>query len=178
MITKLIFNEIAGAIAKKYNIATFEPLKDEEPDGVSMLGTPTFGTFIFEKTTYTYLGKDFSTPEIELPSTILSVSYQNNIVETPLKGRSGAIKQYISTSDYSISLDSLLISPDLTYPHDQLNIVNTIASAKSKIKVANEFLNSLNVFDVVIKTFSISQIRGQKNTLQLTMEMVSDLTEL
>jgi len=178
MITKLIFNNIVKEVISRYSIATLDALKDEEADGVSALGTPIFGTFIFEETEYNYLGKDYTTPEIELPATIITVSYQNNIVETALQGRDGTIKQYISTSDYSISLESLLVSPDLTYPHDQLNSINKIAQAKSKIKVANEFLNSLNIFDVVVKTFSVSQIRGQKNTLQLSMELVSDLTEL
>ncbi len=171
-----IIREIIAYLESK-GLETFYDVTEEVPEAYTKFGTPIFGMFVFEETEYTYLGTRYKTPRLELPVALVSVSKQNTIVETPLNGRDGTIKEYISTSDYNISLSAIL-AKQRRYPNDLARIIDQISSAKTSVKISNALLNSLDVFNVVIKSYNVSQVQGKLNLLQLSIEMVSDLTEL
>lgn len=57
-----------------------------------------------------YIGVDGAT--IEIPHAVISFTSKKTIVETPLVGRNGSVKELISTDDYEISITGVIESKD------------------------------------------------------------------
>lgn len=57
---------------------------------------------------------------VEIPHALISVTGQKNIVETPLVGRKGSVKELINLEDYKISIAGFIQSADGTWPEDDI----------------------------------------------------------
>ena len=70
--------------------------KDIELNGSDWIGVPTLTSLAFE----------YKDKRVELYECIITINQEKNIVTTPLQGRDGTIKEYISDGDFTISVDA------------------------------------------------------------------------
>ncbi|MXV37673.1 hypothetical protein GO491_03110 [Flavobacteriaceae bacterium Ap0902] len=132
------------------------------------------------------IGKDktFIFPEV-----IITISQERNIVTTPLQGRDGTIKEYISDGDYNITLDAAVMDYTTNtdkednewvqvakkkYPKAELERLREIILAKKDIEVQSSFLQIFNITTAVVKSFTLQQ-ETHSNRQSIQIQMLSDM---
>lgn len=120
---------------------------------------------------------------------IMSITQERNIVQTPLQGRDGTIKEFISNGDYVITVDAGVMegqkqtenedtevsfqTPNNTYPRAELERLGKILTEPKAIAVQSNFLNVLGIQSVVVKSFSLVQ-ETHSNRQSIQIQMLSD----
>lgn len=146
------------------------------PDGTSVFGTPIFDTITFNELTYT----DFNEKEISLGSFTLEIALfeidlPRNIVKTPVAGRNGTVKEYMSDDDYQIKITGSLVNPVATLPPEQLiRALHQYCKAQTEIKVNSSILAYLDIFTIVIERPKFIQRAGYRNVFDFELQCVSD----
>lgn len=117
---------------------------------------------------------------------IISVTQERNIVTTPLQGRDGTIKEFISNGDYNISIDAgvmaganntennddetSFIKPQNYYPESELKKLGEILMAKQAIDLQSDFLEIFGIKTAVVKSFNLNQeTHSNRQSIQITM---------
>ena len=149
--------------------------QDIKLDGSDWIGVPTLTSLAIE-----YKGK-----RVELYECIITINQEKNIVTTPLQGRDGTIKEYISDGDYTISVDAAVCSyvinqngeSDFTeshsYPLAQLKELINFLKIKDTIEVQSDFLTLFGVTNVVVKSYGMVQ-ETHSNRQAFQIQMLSD----
>jgi hypothetical protein len=138
-------------------------------------GVPTLTSLAFQ-----YKGK-----RIELPECLITINQDKYIVTTPMQGRDGTIKEYISDGDYTISIDAAVCSyaanaifeldtsKSHAYPSDKIKELMYFLKAKDTIEVQSDFLAFYGVDSVVIKSFGMVQ-ETHSNRQSFNIQLLSD----
>jgi hypothetical protein len=142
----------------------------------SMLGTPVFSNMEIKDGSWIDSNGAINTYQgINIDTVLMTVSQSKNIVTTPVQGRDGTVKEYISDGDYSIEVQGVLVSPNgNTYPEEDVNKLTQILRAKEPIRIISEFLDYFGVSDVVVTDYSFPQVQGFRNQQTFTISMLSD----
>lgn len=110
----------------------------------------------------------------EFDDAVVSVSAKKTIVETPLVGRKGAVKELISIDDYEIKLMVVLSGDD--YPEYEVLDTVTLWEINENIKmscaITDYFLQEGE--SVVIKTIDFPAMEGNEDLQVITMTLLSD----
>ena len=119
---------------------------------------------------------------------IISVTQERNIVTTPLQGRDGTIKEYISNGDYGITLDIALtdyegepseqadeefLLPKQDYPLSQLETLRKLLTTPEAVEVESDFLYAFGIKSAVVTSFSLQQ-ETHSNRQSVQIQMLSD----
>ena len=121
---------------------------------------------------------------------IISVTQERNIVTTPLQGRDGTIKEYISNGDYGITLDIALtdyegepseqadeefLLPKQDYPLNQLETLRKLLTTPEAVEVESDFLtkHAFGIKSAVVTSFSLQQ-ETHSNRQSVQIQMLSD----
>ncbi|MDY3337789.1 DUF6046 domain-containing protein [Riemerella anatipestifer] len=120
---------------------------------------------------------------------VMSVTQERNIVTTPLQGRDGTIKEFISNGDYVITVDAGVMEgqkqvdneddevsfqiPGNTYPNAELERLRKILTLPKAIEVHSEFLKIFGITSAVVKSFSLVQ-ETHSNRQSIQIQMLSD----
>lgn len=120
---------------------------------------------------------------------IMSIAQERNIVTTPLQGRDGTIKEFISNGDYVITVDAGVMEgqkqtenedtevsfqkPSNIYPKAELERLGKILTEPKAIAVQSDFLNVFGIQSVVVKSFSLVQ-ETHSNRQSIQIQMLSD----
>lgn len=89
---------------------------------------------------------DFATPDehigttkkigFEIPHAVISITGKKTIVETPLTGRSGTVKELISTDDYEISITGVIESNDrINYPEAEVAMMKQLFEMNQSVEL-------------------------------------------
>lgn len=153
-----------------------EAMQRDTPDKFSaFFGTPVYGSVLFPAGAYIDLeGNTISYADLNFDEAIVEVQKSNDIVSTPLPGRDGTIKEYISASDFQITINGLLVGAGEQSPYDLVTLCNRVFSATQAIEVYNDLLIALDVTSVVIQSVTYRQNQSYSNVLGVTISMVSD----
>ena len=114
--------------------------------------------------------------KIELPYAILNIRGNKNIVETPMVGRKGTVKELISINDYSISLAAFVCSTDGSYPADQITQIRELF----EINESGELISVLTdlILDgrrqIVLSDIGYPHTPGVEDGQAVTFECVTD----
>ena len=120
----------------------------------------------------------------EIPLAVISATTKKTIVETPMAGRAGTVKELISKGDYSISLSGILIGED--YPADEVARIKELydrdESLELKCAVTDILLSQKNTsatagdspFMAVITGIDWPSMGAIENMQAFTMKLVSD----
>lgn len=173
-------------------IGNIEVEPKDEADGISkLLGTPVYGKVFIQSATYQvsefnpdtreYVIKDVVLQEnveggLQLDNCIIDVSQAKNIIKTDVVDFTGSIKEYISESDYAITIRGFVATkhPDL-YPIDSVSLLETYLKAPIALSIANAFLNDIfKVNNIVVETYALSQQQGLRNVQYFQINCVSD----
>lgn len=112
---------------------------------------------------------------IEFVDAKIRVTKQNTIIETPVTGRVGTVKEYIAAKDYEISIAGNIMVSTNSYPMLQAAAINEFLSSPESFEVANVYLENLNITNVVFKSGTFNQ-QGQTfiNVLPFDFNFLSD----
>jgi hypothetical protein len=157
-------------------------------DKKSTFGLPVFDILTFRGVTYTdfegnevtTIGTDANTdtgiPDLNLDIALIEVSNDRNIVMTPVSGRNGTVKEYMSDNDYSINIKGNLINPLAGHhPEVLLKALHSICKAQVQIKVTSSLLYYLDITALVIKKYEFRMVQGFRNVIDFELNCVSDL---
>ena len=160
---------------------------EEESDRISFLGTPVFSNLEIPAGKYKNLkGEVIPFDGIRIDTVLFDVSIGKNIVRTPINGRDGTVKQYISLGDYSISCQGIIIgesdasnagfdvSETNLVPEEELRKLNEIMRVPQEIEVISEFLDFFDISTVVIEDSNFSQREGFRDSVYFSLGMLSD----
>ena len=95
---------------------------------------------------------------IEIPNAVISIRGKKTIVETPMVGRKGTVKELISVDDYEIRIAGVALDND--FPDRQISELNELYNVKED--------------KVVIKSMDFAEMRGCETAQVFTMELVTD----
>jgi hypothetical protein len=165
----------------------------DKKESISIFGTPVYGTVFFAQPNYDvssfnpdtreYVTTNFSTQLGEntnggfiIENCIIDVSQTKNIIKTDVVDFNGSIKEYISESDYTITIRGFLStqSPDL-YPTEEVGILVNYLKAPVPLSITSTFLNTqFGIFDVVVESYTMSQQQGLRNVQYFQINCSSD----
>lgn len=151
-----------------------EPLEQTDVDfsleGSSYYGVPTLTSLAFK-----YKGQ-----KIELLECIITINQEKNIVTTPMQGRDGTIKEYISDGDYAISIEAAVCSYDekdfnnsKAYPKQKLEELIRFLKVKDGLEIQSDFLTLFKIKSAVIKSYGMVQ-ETHSNRQSFQIQMLSD----
>lgn len=114
--------------------------------------------------------------KFELPYAIMSISGKKTIVETPLVGRVGTVKELISIDDYSISITAILVGDHGKYPMTEIGRMDDIWRVNEPVELISVFTDILfeNNDKVVIKEIKYPSMQGVEDAQIVTIECVTD----
>jgi len=150
----------------------------DEPIGTSQLGTPIYDDVTFPAGQYVNLfGDIIAFDEVKLQNVLIVANRTKRVIKTPVQGRDGTIKEYISAGDYLITVTGQLNSQSNTFPELEFQNLNAIMDANAALSVVSSFLNDgLNIGYIVIEGDSYRQIRGSRNSIDISFQAVSDVS--
>jgi hypothetical protein len=158
-------------------LPSVDDFRTSAPKRATLLGTVVFDDITFPAGTYINNDGDaVNYAELILLSIQVVVSKQKNIIETPVSGVDGTIKEYISGGDYMVSISGKITQSALNvFPADDIDNFVEIENIDDSIPIDSKLLNEFfNVFNVVIKKISLSTIPGSINEVDINIEAVSD----
>ena len=104
------------------------------------------------------LGTQDETKIVEFIDAKVRVNKSNTIVETPLTGIKGTVKEYISAQDYSIEIKASLFTGMPGYfPYDEMEALNELLDVPESLKIASKILEIYGVQDVVMESADFDQ---------------------
>lgn len=175
-------------------IGNIEVEPKDEPDGISkLLGTPFYGKVFIQSATYQvsnfnpdtleYVTKDITLETnvkggLQLDNCIIDVAQAKNIIKTDVVDYKGSIKEYISDSDFTITIRGFVATkhPDL-YPIDSTKLLEDYLKAPIALSIANAFLNDVfGINNIVVESYSLSQQQGLRNVQYFQINCLSDET--
>lgn len=150
----------------------------DEPIGTSQLGTPIYDDVTFPAGQYVNLFGDIvAFDEVRLQNVLIVANRAKRVIKTPVQGRDGTIKEYISAGDYVITVTGQLNSESNTFPELELQNLNAVMDANASLSVVSSFLNDgLNVGFIVVEGDSYRQVRGSRNSIDISFQAVSDVS--
>ena len=145
------------------------------PIGLSILGTPVYDDITFPAGAYIdNEGETVEFQELKLQTVQVTVNEEKNIVSTPVSGRKGTVDEYVNEGDYMISITAKLTELLNVMPYDQMEAWRRIKESPESIKVISKFLNSIfDIYDVLVRIFTINTIPGSINEVNLSIELKS-----
>lgn len=127
------------------------------------------GRYYFLPVTLLYKDREY-----EIPNAVISFTGKKTIVETPMVGRKGSVKELISVDDYEIRIQA--IARDEDFPEAALaelnEIYNVNESVTLKCALTDLFLEEDD--KVVIKSIDISDMKGEETFTVFAMELITD----
>lgn len=176
-----------GVQLLKPNLFNVENQEEELTDRASFLGTPVFSNLEIPAGQYrNNQGEVVPFDGIRIDTVLFDVSIEKNIVRTPINGRDGTVKQYISLGDYAINCQGIIIgetdattagfdvSRTNTVPEAEIRKLNEIIKVPQEIEIVSEFLDFFDISTVVIQGGGFSQREGFRDSIYFSLGLLSD----
>jgi len=129
-------------------------------------------------------GKEIKFPDLKFETVLFEVRNVNNIVRTPIQGRSGTVKQYIGGGDWEIFVRGVVSGNNGQYPDkgngaggDATNTVDALVTALNsniELSVNSWFLTQFGIYKIVILDKNFYQEEGTYSSQKFTFSAVSD----
>lgn len=165
-----VIGAFGGALFAKQDLIGDTPIKQ------SLLGTDVWSNMVIPAGSYQALdGTVIEFDQFELDAVLFSVMQRKNIVKTPVAGRTGTVKEYISDGDYQVSIQGVMVGENSeTYPEEQMLQLTEILKAPVAINIESEFLAFFDIDMVAVESFRFSQKRGSRSIQAFNVSAVSD----
>lgn len=154
-----------------------QPNPSDDIIGYTFLGTPIYTQIIIKDT----IGR-VTTPGLMsgegwtvFQSAFCVVSQERNIIRTPIQGRNGTVKEYISDDDYQIEIIGGLVSQyaDVA-PHEDLFNLIELMKTQNEIVIVSDFISQFGISNCVISGGNFRQVPGMRNQIDFTLRLYSD----
>lgn len=129
------------------------------------------GIWYFMPVSFSHKGKTWNFDEA-----VVSISGKKTIVETPMVGRKGSVKELISIDDYEIKLVAVLENANGDYPEQEVQDLVRLWEINEAIKMSCALTDYFLKEDdsVVIKTIEPITVEAQEDMQAFNMTLVSD----
>lgn len=140
-------------------------------------------------------------PRIQIPTVLFTINQKKNIISTPVQGRNGTVKEYISDGDFNINVKGVLVGDNGKYPRQgfgsntnqnfqnqdenvtinspSLNMdVNKLISLfqiNKALEVNSWFLKQFNIYSIVITDYNFPQNEGEYSVQPFEFNAISDV---
>lgn len=173
--TQLLATGAAINVIRK-QFLNIQEVEQEESVGSSLLGTPVMDYIEFPGGKYIDLdGAEITYSGLKIDMAILEVNLPRNIVKTPIQGRNGTVKEYISDSDYEISIKGVINNSLNIAPLDDIVVFRYIMQAPLAIDIVSQFLNeAFDIDKIVVTSSNIAQVKGVRQNLEFSINAISD----
>ena len=156
----------------------------ELPDAIDMdpvvaesyLGTPVLSNIVFKPGSYEQNGEIIQYEGLTINTVLITASMSKNIVITPVAGRPGTVKEYISKGDYVITINGAIVNETggAAYPKEDMKRLIALMDVPEALDFTSEYLDLFGSMDLVITNFTPPQAKGQRNMQVFTIGAVSD----
>lgn len=117
----------------------------------------------------------------EFEECIMTLNLEKNIVSTPLQGRNGTIKEYVTQGDFNITMAAAVSnyqdggqgSSITEYPQEKIKDLKAYLDIEDSIVVHSQFLDYFGIQSVVIQKYSLTQ-ETHSNRQSISITMLSD----
>ena len=117
---------------------------EDYPVGVSQFGTLVFDNLVIPPSSWTNnQNETIPYAGIEINGIYMEASQEKNIITTEIQGREGAVKEYISSNDTSITIYGQLTGFANLYPTQEVNRLRAILAIPQQIEVRSKFINDV-----------------------------------
>jgi hypothetical protein len=112
--------------------------------------------------------------EYEIPNAIIGYTAKKTIVETPMIGRQGTVKELININDYEINIAGAAIDSD--WPEAQLKELNELFTINEAIELKCALTDLFMETDdkVVIKSMDFTEMKGTETLQTVRISLVTD----
>lgn len=165
----------------------FEEIPDIFDEGrvaTSYLGTPIFSNLTLSVEGNQFVDLEGNTIEIDpltMNTVLMTVRQTKNIVMTPIQGRNGTVKEYISDGDYVITAVGAIVTEQTLqnffgnrFPIEEVDALIQLLQAQKELRATSNFLQLFGIDDVVITGYDLPQQQGSREIQPFTINMVSD----
>ena len=129
------------------------------------------GRWYFMPVTFISNGKEY-----EIPEAVLNITGKKTIIETPMVGRKGSVKELINIDDYKVSIAGYIQSTDGTYPEDAITEIRELFNINQSVELISALTDL--IFDdgdkVVIKDIAFPSTPGVEDGQIIKIECVTD----
>lgn len=166
----------AGVQLLKTKLFKVDAVDPDKSSRTSYFGTPVFSNIEIKPFQYEKLnGETIQIKNgIVIDHVLITVTQTKNIVTTPIQGRPGTVKEYISDGDFEIELTGTISSKGNNYPETDVNELVQILRAPVAINIISEFLNWFDIHSVVVTDYSFPQSEGFRNQQEFNITLLSD----
>jgi len=113
--------------------------------------------------------------EIELIKVECDVVPSNTIVETPIVGRRGTVKEYISANDYKVNITGMIFSDSVdAFPLYEQIAFKKILDTERYLEVDSVYLGLFGITKLVYKSGSFKPNKKFVNAFDFKLNCVSD----
>jgi hypothetical protein len=113
--------------------------------------------------------------DIILIRVLLSVELVNTIVKTPLQGRPGTIKEYVTAEDYAVMMSGSIQTNDPDkYPVNDVRDMIRLLKEQDTIDVVSEYLSLFDIHKLVVDRALFRQEEGTQNVQKFEINFLSD----
>lgn len=167
-----------GLLSVRNNVDYVFPDPEDMDEEVarSYLGTPVLSNLVFAAGSYQLKGETINFEGLRIDTILMTVNQVKNIVKTPVAGRNGSVKEYISDGDFVIGLQGAIVNETggSAYPRESMQILMDLLRAPVALQFTSNFLDFLGTFDLVVTDYNIPQIKGQRNMQVFQVNCLSD----
>ncbi len=114
---------------------------------------------------------------IKLPNTLISISSKKRIIETPLIGRKGTVKELINIEDYEIMIRGVIVDEGISFPEEMImnleELYDKNEAVSLKCALTDIFLQEDD--SVVIKSIRFPEMKGIEHAQAYEISCVSDM---
>lgn len=114
--------------------------------------------------------------DIEIPVAAISIKGKKTIVETPLVGRNGSVKELISIDDYDIDIDGVVMSEDRNYPEDGVQQIAELFKLNESVELISAVSDIVigPATQIVVKSIDWPKVGGVENMQAFSLSAATD----
>lgn len=148
-----------------------ESLKQSSNKGTNIYKKDFQGNYYFMPVTFRHKGKEY-----EIDCALITIAGKKNIIETPLVGRQGAVKELISIDDYQIDISGLVIGFDKEWPEEKIEAINELYTINEAIELKCALTDIFFDKDdkVVIKELKLPSAKQTEHVQVVEIKCVTD----
>lgn len=149
-----------------------------QPVGISDLGTIVYDNIKFLEGNYTDIdGNRQRYEEVKLDAASFTVNRSKNIVVSNVSGRNGSIYEYVSASDYQITINAILTSSEAI----TATAAGTAIGLTNTVNVATGLIGANLVSEPIEELNKLKRLESSNDTVQIRskiLQNVFDITEV
>jgi len=133
--------------------------------------TPGTGLVVGDRIRFEHKGQVYKMPH----EILVGYNRPKNIVKTPMQGKDGTVKEYISMDDWQITIQGFIIDYDvMAYPIDRVSELNEWFAINKELTVVSDWMTRLGIFNVVVESLDLPPMPGVANAQAFELVLLSD----